>query len=168
MSDADSNMFADCTVRFRLQQGECFSINPDLYLDFDKEGTPLENLVRADFQLTSEILSHGATDHIYVRSLVELRKFLTDINTMDAGAMFEFMSEERMVSLTFTRQDSTLRISGQIPNEGYPAMMYSDFESRLEKEFEIQFSFYCNFPLINVSEVVEQITRVLRIIDYPE
>jgi hypothetical protein len=121
-------------------------------------------LVRVIFELKSGDFSQQFHEHVYVKSIVALRDYLSNIQTAQIGDILEFRSEEEFVVMTFTRQKATLRISGRIPNDGYFEARYRDFQAILEERFAKQIIFYCNFPLKNVPTVIDELSRVLQVI----
>lgn len=165
VSEPVANMFEGCIIRFVLEQGECFSILPKLYLKFDEEDTPTSTLLSATFELNTDNFSQQYGDHIYLKSFVALRDYLRNILAAPISDTLEFKSEEGVVAITFTRQNTTLRISGRIPNDGYFEDMYSDSQAMLEKRFTHQIVFYCNFPLENVPKVADEMSHVLQVIE---
>ena len=168
MGEPVSDIFSGCIVRFNLEQGECFAIRPNLYLQFNDEDTLTSRLLRAIFELNTDGFSQRFGDHIYLKSFVALRDYLSNVQTAQIGDTLEFKSEEEVVAMTFTRQKTTLRISGRIPNDGYFEAMHGDSQARLEKRFARQLIFYCNFPLRNVPKVVDEMSHILRVIENAE
>ncbi|MCA9067798.1 MAG: hypothetical protein KDA84_02685 [Planctomycetaceae bacterium] len=160
MTETNSKMFANCVVRFALDSDESFSIVPYQYLDFGND-----NLIMAVFELVSRDLSRKAYDCIYEDAFVALRDFLANAETAKIGHYLEFNSEEEIVVTTFTRQESTIRVSGRVPNDGYLEAMYKDSQSILERQFHTQAVFYCNFPLKNIPVVVDDMTRIIQVIE---
>lgn len=165
MVEPNSKIFPDSVV-FALSAGERFSIIPEHYLDFGKADATASNLVMADFELVSGDISRKVGDGVFVNAIVELRDFLAGAESAKIGETLEFTSEEKVVAMRFTRQDATLRISGKTPTDEYPSACYSDFQSRLEREFETQVTFYCNFPIDKIPAVVEQLNSILQVIEY--
>ncbi|MCA9178554.1 MAG: hypothetical protein KDB14_29035 [Planctomycetales bacterium] len=166
MGEPNPKVFANPVV-FALNSGESFSIIPGRYLDFNSADAPASNLIAADFELTSGDVSRIVGDYIVFNEFVELREFLTRAETAKIGEAVRFTSKEKVVALTLTRQEATLRIAGQFPTDESPWVHYSDFQSELEKRFETQVSFYCNFPFDKTPAVVDQMDKILQAIDYP-
>lgn len=158
MIESNSQMFENCVVRFALDSDESFMIVPEAYLDFG-----YDNLIMAAFELVSNI-SCKAYDCIYEDAFVALRDFLANAETAKIGQNLEFNSEEEIVVMTFTRQETTIRVSGRVPNDGYLEAMYKDSQSILERQFHTQTVFYCNFPLKSIPVVVDEMSRVIQVI----
>ncbi|MDB2686675.1 hypothetical protein N9Y42_05645 [Mariniblastus sp.] len=165
MTDSSSVTFSN-RVEFILGPGESFSINPREYLDFDNDSSPEDNLILANFELTTGDIVRLHGDHIFVRDFFELRNFLVNAETAEIGATIRFASEDQIVALDITRQETTLRLSGQNPTDDVSYSQYSDFQSSLEKQFMTRVLFHCNFPLGKVSAVVDQMNQILQAIDY--
>lgn len=160
MTETNSKMFANCAVKFALNSEESFSIVPYQYLDFGND-----NLLMAVFELVSRGLSRKAHDCIYEDAFVALRDFLANAATAKIGSDLEFNSEEEIVAMTFTRQEMTIRVSGRVPCDGYLEAMHKDSQLILESQFHTQAVFYCNFPLKNIPVIVDEMSRIIQVIE---
>lgn len=160
MTEPNSKMFANCVVRFALDSDETFSIVPYQYLDYGND-----NLIMAVFELVSRDISRKAYDCIYEDAFVALRDFLANAGKARIGHNLELNSEEEIVVMSFTRQETTMRISGRVPKDGYFEAMNKDSQSILERQFHTQAVFYCNFPLRNIPVVVDEMSRIIQVIE---
>lgn len=168
MDDSTANLFSDCIVSFELAANERFSIIPVVYHGYyGDDGALLSNMLGVDFELHTEGFSRQVGDIIFVESFVRVREFLANVKSAKVGESLDFKTKERVVAMSLSRQEATLRIAGQFPTDESPWVHYSDFQSELERRFETQVSFYCNFPFDKTPAVVGQMDKLLQAIDYP-
>ncbi len=162
MNTQDSDgVLQDCKVIFELGEGESLTIHPDLFLKFDDGDSLISNLLRANFELKASDIHRCFTDHLYLNSIVSLRKFLRDIENADIDETLDFNSEEDALTLTFAKQESTVRISGRTPGDDVLQTTINNLYANNEANFFTQVVFYGNFPLTRVSDVVDEISKVL-------
>lgn len=141
-------------------------MSPVVYHGYrDDDGNLLSNMIGVDFELYSANVRRQFGDIIFAESFVAIRNFLADIQNTKIGERFEFKSKEGVIAMSFIRQEATLRIAGKAPTDESPWTSYSDFQTRLEREFETQVSFYCNFPIGKVPTVVNQMDSILNAIN---